>query len=387
MGTALLDNPRKSGGQFQFFALFVHLLLPTLDFLTDVFYVLTTDYYHIALFVVMLAFICIPMFLLVRRLVKNQAPPRFGLWPRRLLWLAVARYDYKGVEGIHDGVFTVFAPHCHLDLLSEPIPRLLAYIYRHLKDDNQQSKPKKAVVEPAVLAETTMRPTLLEDKKFLLPLAATEHIVLPKAILNPILWLLYLVAQIAYVPLVMACLLVECVFLAMWFLVGCVLLWVKVDCLTIIWNIWFRVWTKSYDFDAMFEDGDHYEIDTDVLNGIMLNHFLFESSCHLVLQSFNNVLLDKPWTYTALLSLACSCVQVFGGVYSFSVRKVCSCLGVRTAKRKDMPQVLAAFGILCFNIPPAKKIVRHRLLRKQEQAMEQEISEFAAAKLDVNYSL
>ena len=72
-----------------------------------------------------------------------------------------------------------------------------------------------------------------------------------------------------------------------------VLLWTKADAIGGVWSLWFYIWTGVDDFAAEFAAPDLI-IDTAVLNGSLVMHFLWEAIPHLILQSYNNTAIHEP---------------------------------------------------------------------------------------------
>ena len=164
---------------------FIHLLLPVVDLLTDLNYLLENLFFSPAMYYVMVVyFICaaviMPIYLLVVRLIEYGAWPRFYYWQNRLIWLCFAKYKYNNHLSVEDGEYWNFAPHFYTDT------------WRSIKGDHNNVSSSN---DPSM--------ALVEDHKGrqLCWLAVTDHMDLGSAILNIILIIVYTALQIVSVPL------------------------------------------------------------------------------------------------------------------------------------------------------------------------------------------
>jgi len=313
---------------------FIHLLLPVVDLLTDLNYLLENLFFSPAMYYVMVVYfifaaVIMPFYLLMKRLIEYGAWPRIHYRQNRLIWLCFAKYKYTNHSSTQDGEHWNFAPHFYTDTW-----RSVSSDYSH---------------DPSMV--------LIDDHqgRQLCWLAATDHMELGSAILNLFLILLYLVLQILSIPMYFVLLLLQLILIPIWFFIGAILLWTKVDAMGTVWTTWFYYWTATDDFAAVFEDPNTV-IDTEVFNGSMFMHCFFHSIPHILLQVINNSLIRKPWKWYAILSVLMSGYLIASGVYIFMYHRFCGSLGVHVAELKDVPQVLSVIGFKILTLTPAEKI-------------------------------
>jgi len=318
---------------------FIHLLLPLVDLLTDINYLLENLFFSSAMFYVMLVYIVIsaiviPMYQLSVRLVQYGATPRFYYTQNRLIWLCFAKYKYTNHISTEDGEYWDYAPHYYTDT------------WRGWKGDFGDMLHSDGDTSK-VLVDT-------HQGRKLCWFVVSDHIDIGGALLNLIMIIVYFTLQIASIPLYICSLLVQFMFTVFWFFIGVILLWTKVDAMGTVWTTWFHYWTWSDDFAAEFED-PNVAIDTEVFNGSMFMHCFFHSIPHILLQVINNTLVRKPWRWYAILSAAMSGYLIASGVYIFMYHRFCRVFGVRKSELEDVPQILSVIGFKLLTLTPAKK--------------------------------
>ena len=130
-------------------------------------------------------------------------------------------------------------------------------------------------------------------------------------------WMLCILMQSVLLVPASVLLAVHVPFWVCWFVVGTVLYQTKVITIGPVWNLWFRVWSGNDLFDT------NIDIDTRLFNKSLLSEFVLESLPQLIIQGYNNTLLDK-WTLVGLISAACSAFMTVDGIWRILYYRVFS---------------------------------------------------------------
>lgn len=101
-------------------------------------------------------------------------------------------------------------------------------------------------------------------------------------------------------------------FLIVWLIVGMLLQVTKILAVGRVWNFWFRVWTG----DETYSIPSDIIVDTEDFNGSQLIQFLFESIPQLIVQLFNS-LYSHSLDNLGILSIVTSGFMVINGLYVY----------------------------------------------------------------------
>jgi len=75
-----------------------------------------------------------------------------------------------------------------------------------------------------------------------------------------------------------------------------------------VWNMWFSVWTYSYDFTISAE------VDSAILNEALIVEFFFLSIPQIVIQVFNNFVLENNWYYLSYICISIAVSSFINGL-------------------------------------------------------------------------
>ena len=209
--------PAGQGG----YVMLAVVFFPSLDFFSDIAYLMTNAFYDPSIFVIGWIFVSIPIPIFIRTLVKEQA-----LCPCFMPWTLgdVMFLQYEGHEE---------------DRFYFP-----AYRSKH----DRQKRP-------------------------LFPfLSQHDHSQIHLVVMEFLAWIFAIALQLSVIPLwFFGSLFYAMMFLPFWLAMGCVFHATKVIAVGAVWNLWFRVWTCS---DRNKTD---VVVDTKQLNECLCHEFLYES--------------------------------------------------------------------------------------------------------------
>lgn len=129
---------------------------------------------------------------------------------------------------------------------------------------------------------------------------------------NSSFWLLWIVMQIATLPISFLWTLIFTPFMLTWFLVGSFLYNSRTLAVTRVRRLWFYVWRGFKHGADMNKDT---KVDTTVLNKALFSGFVLESMPQLIIQIYNSVMIG--WGLAGQLSIAASVLMTLAGVYKF----------------------------------------------------------------------
>eukprot|EP01032_Pedospumella_encystans_P009249 gene9249-10905_t len=115
------------------------------------------------------------------------------------------------------------------------------------------------------------------------------------------------------------------------FFLGAVLHATKALCIGRVWYCWVRMWSGLSYRPAIAKFGNLHEFDTAAYNGSLLTGFLFESFPQLILQAVNNKLIGA-WSEVAIFSTILSMYMTLDGFY-----RLCFSLCVQCKRLVDIP--------------------------------------------------
>jgi hypothetical protein len=194
------------------FIVLINLLFPTLDVFTDIAYLMTNDFYSYILFICGIIFVMYPLPLFVMTLVKERAHPHLSWSMDGIWWLSCG----------HEGDTIYFAKF----------------------------------------------PCFGEDGRFPL-LSCKMHHTLAALFLEGVVWVIAIVCQLLTLIIWPLMLLINILFLFLWFCVGVFLHMTKTVTIGRVWTAWFRIWTNS---DEHYTDVD---VDTEELNKCLQEEFIW----------------------------------------------------------------------------------------------------------------
>jgi hypothetical protein len=148
-------------------------------------------------------------------------------------------------------------------------------------------------------------------------------------------------------------------------LVGMYLYTTKSLCIGTLANWWFRWWTGGTDQDM---EG---AIDTEILNEAIYVEILFETAPQVVIQLYNNILLDpdiSQWNAISLFSLTLTLLNTVNGFYRFFFFKL-----IKKKNLTDIPVELSILGYLLFraelvdHAETVKKNIKERIRRENAE--------------------
>lgn len=309
----------RSVWEWKSLALSVHLILPTIDKFTDLPYLLTSVYANSILFFLMISCYIVPIFLFIKRLIEYRAIPKV-YFPNRILWLCIAKYDQEVI--VNEGRKYVknvlsYAPHYHRDSWIN--------IFNH-------ERLNFVVINNGFTLSNNY------ENRLICPFSIHIHREYPYFVTNILLWIIYIILQILYIPLIfILCLIIQPILLIIWFFFGVFFLYTKVDCITTIWNIWFYYWTQN---DSLNANPDELRIDTEILNSQFFWHFLAGAVPNLFIQAINNFLKNE-WNILDIISFSLSINTVLNAMYTYIYHRCCGCCYADYLEIEDIPQVLS----------------------------------------------
>ena len=359
---SLNDVLGASKGSIYFFGyLIVNLLLPLGDTLTNITYMLTAKFYRIEIYIIMVAFYIIPPIMLILRLVEYGAWPRIFYWPRRFIWLNYFNCDmpkYKRVPpmaDVKDLPYTHYTPHFYpdswynkhgqktLDEINEMVQR--DYPPNTLVGD--QGSDHQYMPEDSGPIKSLCIGHRYDHESFFFNL------------LELLIALMYIILQVLYLIVLVTFIVLQLLFLVFWFPIGVLLLWMKIDAVGGVWNMWFNGWTgcnKKYvcSFETVVLDGPVIKssIDTEVLNGLQFFHIFVESVPNLFLQALNSSLVGEKFSPVAILSILVSTAQIASVTWTLVYYRYFECCGVKRMPLKDIEPIMVCFD---WKLPKVKK--------------------------------
>jgi hypothetical protein len=276
-----------------FIVIFMNIVASVYDIVTDILYLFTSDFFNQSLFIAQVIVMCLPVLLKLKRLYEYGAVPCVFYLPRRFIFLTLKRCpDFSPYY--YEGAFNNRINNGYRDLFIGP--------------------PKQG--------------------KKLFPLASESHSGLDECIFNIVIWIIAISCQAAYIPIVVFIIGFQLfVFLPIWFVLGVLLMWTKADALKNVWDVWYFVWTRSREFKS----DEDVVLDTHILNGSLFIHFVFEAIPSMLIQIFNNILLNAPWTPIAYVSIVFSLYNVLSGLYRYVYHRHMKCFGVEPVELQDVP--------------------------------------------------
>jgi len=262
-------------------ALFVISLFPTIDIVSDINYLVVTRYFDMALFSISAAVLLLPnvLFIWIVATVRGQNTGKRA-FPTML------KKSFPGLR-FHRKIFWLSSEG---GFPLNPITDVAVQIF-----DNHDSIPK------------------------LMVLGCT--------------WLFFLASQIGYLMVFGVWLIIAGCFLVGWLLLG---IWVfqnKTLSTKLVWNLWFRVWTGTTEFDKMVE------VDVAILNGSVFAEFMCETLPQIVLQFTNNQLTNL-WDSLGYFSIFFSLVMAANGSYRYLYWVI--------GRGRDMHEVPAEVSLMGF---------------------------------------
>jgi hypothetical protein len=254
-------------------AIVLNLLLPSFDAFTNIAYLLSTKYYNVALFLLLVfalshSIITFSLKLFLLRPIpgwRNHIPTWSRLW-----WL-----------GYRTGTDVIPYP-------TSNGKRITIFIENEIHDS------------------------------------------LYKLLWEAFVWILCIFGQTLYTILTFSsdCFLYV-IFLIFWFSVGVVFELSNTLAIGRVWDLWFRLWTESEDFTEL-----EITVDTSMMNYGFLNRLLLETFPSAIIQIINNVALKKPWTPIAILSFIASLFTFANLIYRYVFYHFCM---KETVGMKDIP--------------------------------------------------
>ena len=260
--------------------MFLITFFPALDVLTDVNYVASTGYSTIVLFVCSFVFVLLPNIMFVHILMNARSCVYGHVAIPHLI------YKYPGYKYINESVWWL---------------------------SQRQGVPIGYNNVPWERYE--------------------YHDSIPKGIILLLTWVVAIALQCGCLVLYALWLICCSGFLCVWFVMG---LWIfqnKTLAAKDVWNLWFRVWTGSNEFDK--EMG----IDVSILNESLLAEFATETLPQLTLQFINNE-WSGTWTLIGYTSMLFSMIIVTNNSYRYVYW-----LGIRGVTMDELPAELSLMGL------------------------------------------
>jgi len=254
----ILTVPGTLGGtKVPFFVIF---LFPMLSVITDLNYVLLSEFYSVKMYISCLAFLILPIlyFLFVLCSVRGKESGKCA-YPTMLYNL------YPGL-------------HVHHSL----------WWLRH---------------------ENGLPLNIYNDAQIRL-FGEFDSLLLPKILAVAGLWVGLILLQVVSLLAYLMWLPVAAAFLILWFGVGLVLFQSKTLATRRAWNLWFYMWSGDDEFHKSTQ------VDLAIFNGSMVAEFLLETLPQLCLQCANNALVNG-WGAVAILSLVFSFIMAVVGTYRY----------------------------------------------------------------------
>jgi photosystem II stability/assembly factor-like uncharacterized protein len=283
------------------FGLFVILIMPLFDILTDLLYLLTSTFYNKTLFFTSAVILCYPFILFSYRFLSLEAYP-IRIF-QRMFWLGYSS-TYLESQRLH------------------PSPSLSPLVSKSQEGGDR-------VIYPTIFS-----------KRFSLFLQFASHDTIFHLLFEILNWIIAILLQILTCFLIPFCCLV-------WFLFGIFLETTKLIHITSIWNLWFRIWTSSDDF---LDIGDGI-LDTHSFHYAMLFEFFLETFPQLILQGVNNTLVSS-WTshYIGIISFVISCLMALNVAYRYLYHARLQSL---PTTMKEIPIQSFLFRLQSLTFPPA----------------------------------
>jgi hypothetical protein len=138
----------------------------------------------------------------------------------------------------------------------------------------------------------------------------SDHDSLPMLLILLLTWVFAVMVQGLYLVLFLLWAAVASMFLIVWLLLGMWTFQNKTLALKSVWNSWFYVWTGRDEFDK------EVEIDVRVLNESLFTEFMVETLPQMALQFTNNE-LTMSWNGIGIFSILFSSCVAFNGAYSY----------------------------------------------------------------------
>lgn len=251
-------------------AIFFLVLFPTLDFFSDVAYIMTNKFENVILLFCTIGFVMLNMLVFVKELLTSSRYPACSL-----------AVPVRAIE---------FAQ----------------FVWRQI--DLQKSFRFIWGLAPSV-DKSVLHGFIVAFLCTLLVFAVTIAFILIVVIIFASLLFVCMICAVARFPLVLT-----------WFSLGAVLHASKGLCVGRTWFLWVRVW----GYPRVPSDAHVSEFDTKCYNESMLAEFLLEAFPQLILQAINNTLVGD-WSQIAIFSAAISAYMtldsVYRMVYSLRIKK------------------------------------------------------------------
>jgi hypothetical protein len=294
--------------------LFLILIVPLFDVLTDLLYLLTSTYYSSIFFLLSSLLLSYPFLVFSYRFISLGAFPMASC--RRMIWLGYSssvldqqrgqtRREEETEEG--RGVSAFPSPSSHSISSISP--------------SSSNPAPSAPPLQQPLLSSPSdgdhvWYPTIYSRRFSLVFPPLSSHHTIFHLLLELLNWIIALFLQL------LTCLLVPSCWL-LWFLFGVYLESTKLIHLTSVWNFWFLVWTSTTDFHdtgggGEGDGGGGGILDTHTFNYSILVEFFIETFPQLILQGLNNSLMHS-WTshYIGIISFGLSCVMSFNVAYRY----------------------------------------------------------------------
>lgn len=287
-------------------AVFLNLLLPMMDAITNLAYIMTQRFYREFLFYLAIVFVFHSTVVFAGKLNRLYALPMSPItYAKKLLWLGRTTARKEQERKLAKGEIT--PEHMDRNYADNfPVPTIYGYLF------------------------------------CIVPCNAHENLFL--VLWEFVGWIVAIVLQCASVVLIAA----YPLFIMVWLVVGMVMQVIKVIAVGRVWNVWFQVWTG----DESFSIPSSIIVDTEDFNGSQLIQFLCESIPNLVLQLLNSLLMEGRLDTLTILSIVSSGFMVINGIYIYIYYRYFYKQGQRMGF-KDIPMdktVDINIGLLGINI-------------------------------------
>ena len=257
----------------KFLPLFANVFFPSLDFFSDIAYIVTNVFYSPFFFGLTVLFVAFP--------------------------IPIFMWEVFFVEEAFPQLFPYFNDMWFLRIVQNEIPR---------KPDESDDA---YFLKERYKGDKIYYPSYRGERRLFPFFSLEKHDDLTYVLMEIIAWFLAIVLQtVVFILWLLAIIVYDIVFLPFWFFLGVVLHATKVIAIGTVWNLWFQVWVGNKGHDT------HVEIDTYQLNACLFHEFFYESFPQLIIQSINNT-LTKQWNPSGIFSICLTVYMTTNGCWRF----------------------------------------------------------------------